>query len=93
MTQRSGYVKYLAPTELNQRQISKQDWATVGIDHETVTWDRSNNWRVPASNISDEAWPHIEADTGLRYVPEEEGTDGAQVPKSKVRRAGQSSDK
>ena len=89
---RDGYVEYVRLTDLNTRQITRFDWEQVGVDHDTISWDASNNWKVPADKISDEAWPHIEADTGLRYVPKEE-SDGTTVPEPQVRRARASSNK
>lgn len=34
-----------------ERSITRADWARVGVDHDTVTWDKSNDWRVPASDL------------------------------------------
>lgn len=95
MTKRSGYVVYEAPTTLNTRTITKKEWASVGVeDQEDLFWGAANNWKVPASDISDAAWPHIEADPGLRHEEdaEKEGsTDGgAEVSEQKTRRAGKS---
>ena len=87
---RSGYVVYQAATEVNTRTISKHDWLLVGVeDQDQLHWGPENNWKVPAADISDAAWPHIERDDGLLYEPDEEAKndDGAPVQKPEVRGA------
>jgi hypothetical protein len=33
------------------RSITEADWRALGIEHETVTWDASNNWIVARSEF------------------------------------------
>jgi len=86
---REGYVEYLRATDLNTRSITAAEWTTVGVeDQNTLIWGPSNNWRIPADEISDAAWPHIENDNGLRHVvPEKQEADdaGTEVSEPEVR--------
>lgn len=49
-----GYVRYIGHS--GTRQITRDDFATVGIEHDTVTWNRENQYTVPRADISDEAY-------------------------------------
>lgn len=72
-----------------ERAITESDWARAGLldpdapqdqpnkprpGVRTVTWNKANNWRVPASELSfldDDEWTRfIEADPGLEVVKE-----------------------
>jgi hypothetical protein len=45
-------VKYIGTADV--RIIYKTDWAQIGIDHDTVKWDRNNNFTVSAEELSEE---------------------------------------
>lgn len=94
MASRKGYVEYQRPTHLNTRTITEAEWRMAGVDDQpSLFWGPSNNWRVPAGDISDAAWGHIVNDPGLLHVvPEEEANtdDGAPVQEQEVRGAGKS---
>jgi hypothetical protein len=62
------YVKFNARFSFEERAITERDWAGQGIEHDTVTWNQANNWMVPASSISDDAWPYIEGDRDFNVV-------------------------
>jgi hypothetical protein len=34
------------------RMITQEDWRRVGVDHEDVSWDSSNNWSVDRATFS-----------------------------------------
>lgn len=54
-------LKYIGTS--HWRRITADEWASVGVrNQETVEWNQYNNWTVPATSISDEAMPFIEAD-------------------------------
>lgn len=86
-----GYVVYHAPTLMNTRTITNEEWSRIGVeDQDTLHWGPENNWKVPAADVSVGAWPHIEGDSGFSHVideePEQESTDdGDAVPESEVR--------
>jgi hypothetical protein len=46
------YLKYTGTSDV--RVVTKQEWAAIDIDHETVQFDRSNGWMVPVSDITDD---------------------------------------
>jgi hypothetical protein len=62
------YVKYIGTSHV--RQITKDEWAGLdpAVENETVRWHVGNGWTVPASVISDDAWPYIEADSELVII-------------------------
>lgn len=63
-------VRYMGTAHI--RQITAMEWQKVGVnDMETVVWHKANNWTVPASKFSDEAWPFIEADEKLVVTGED----------------------
>jgi hypothetical protein len=45
-----GVVKYQG-FAFEVRKITKDDWAVLGFDHDTVTWDAANNWAVAQSEF------------------------------------------
>lgn len=48
------YVVYLNAPGI--REITKDDWAALGVEHEGVRWDASNNWAVRVDSLKlDEA--------------------------------------
>lgn len=58
------YIRYTGTSHV--RQITDKEWVGVGVqDQETVTWNRANNFLVPLKDISDAAWPFIDADSEL----------------------------
>lgn len=58
------FFKYVGTSDV--RRITASEWAGVGVkNQETVEWNKFNNWTVPASAISDEALPFIEADAEI----------------------------
>ena len=62
------YVKFNARFSFEERWITDKDWAGQGIEHDTVKWNQANNWMVPVSDISDEAWPYIEGDPDMKVI-------------------------
>lgn len=60
------YVRY--DGDADERTISKADWKSVNVESDAVVWSRSNGFHVPVEDISEEAWPYIEADDGLKLV-------------------------
>lgn len=50
------------------RSLTRSDWAGVGIDHDTITWDKSNAWLVPIDQFTDDMLPYIAADVDLTVV-------------------------
>lgn len=84
---RKGYVVYKAPTQNNTRTITAEEWLRIGVeDQETLFWGPANNWKVPAADVNDAAWPHIEGDSGFSHEKEEpDDNKGDEVPESQVR--------
>lgn len=50
-------VKYIGQASL--RTISKDDWLSLGIEHEDVEWNFHNNFRVPAEDLTDGARKYL----------------------------------
>lgn len=50
-------VKYTGQASL--RTISKEDWLSLGIEHEGVEWNFHNNFRVPAEDLTDGAIKYL----------------------------------
>jgi hypothetical protein len=46
------YLKYTGPSD--ERIISRADWKSIDIDHDDVSFNRSNGWMVPVSSITDD---------------------------------------
>lgn len=46
------FIKYIGPSHV--RQITAQDWRSVGINAETVTWSQWNGFSVPADSLTDD---------------------------------------
>ena len=46
------YVRYIGLA--HARMILADEWKTVGIDAETVVWDHTNGFHVPADQFTDE---------------------------------------
>jgi hypothetical protein len=64
------YVRYIGLAHV--RQISAADWASAGIKAETVQWDFTNSFMVPADKFTDEQLEKvINPDTGFIVI----GTD------------------
>lgn len=70
----SRAVKYVGISHV--REITRDDWKTVDVDHDTLRWHRGNNWTVPIEDIGDAALPFIEADEELVFVGGEPKTEG-----------------
>lgn len=61
---RAKYVQYIGTAHV--REIRRDQWEEVGVpDQETLIWSNANAWTIPASKISENAWPYIVADEGL----------------------------
>lgn len=52
------------------REISKEAWASIGINHETVEWNPQNRYRIPASEFSAKALNYLKGDDGFEIVEE-----------------------
>jgi hypothetical protein len=66
------YVKYVGTS--HEREITEGEWKAVGVDHAGLMWNASNNWMVPRDQVSAEAWPYIDADSGFLVV-DQDGND------------------
>lgn len=54
------------------RTITKADWEGVGVDHDTVTWDRTDPLTEGQAWISARAALYLEkAESGFQKVPED----------------------
>lgn len=61
------YIQYIGTSHV--REISEKDWRTVGVqDQKTLVWSRTNAFLVPLEDVTDAAWPFIEADAELVVV-------------------------
>lgn len=70
-----GFVRYIGASDT--RIISREDFEGVGINHETLVWDKNNQWTVRRSDVSDEAYERaIQPDMELVLVDSE----GARLP-------------
>lgn len=49
-----GFVRYIGTSDV--RRISREDFDGVGIEHDTLVWDKGNQWTVKRVDISDEAY-------------------------------------
>jgi len=45
------YVRYIGLAHI--RRITRDDWRSVGLDHETVEWNRFNGFSVPVDQFSE----------------------------------------
>lgn len=69
------YVKYIGLA--HRRMILADEWRSVGIDAETVSWDHTNAFMVPADKFTDEQLRKvIKPDTGFVVI----GTDDEPEP-------------
>lgn len=46
------YIRYIGLAHV--RQITAQDWRTVGINGDTVSWSAFNGFAIPADQLTDE---------------------------------------
>jgi hypothetical protein len=61
------YVKYVGLSHV--RAVLKEEWLKVGVnDQKAIIWNQANGWMVPLSDITDNAWPYIDADPELIVV-------------------------
>lgn len=59
-------VKYMGLSDV--RVIRKEDWAQIGVEHDDVQWDKTNNWRVPAKDLSKDVLEYCQHDRELMVV-------------------------
>jgi hypothetical protein len=65
------YVVWDHTFNFEAREITRQQFAARGIDHDTVTWNAVNNWRVPLSQLGlsdDDMEALIHADGAFKVV-------------------------
>lgn len=65
-----GKVLYKGTADV--RRISKEDWASVGIEHEDVEWNAANLYMVPLDQLKlteDQFAQFIAADDSFVVVP------------------------
>jgi hypothetical protein len=51
---------------VSRREITAQDWASVGIDRRTDVWDRANNFRIPVDEFDKAALRILAEQPGMR---------------------------
>jgi hypothetical protein len=66
------YVKYIGTSHV--RAILKHEWEKLGVTNQkAVMWNKANGWQIPLSDITDSAWPYIDADPELVVVEIDRG--------------------
>lgn len=62
--------------EASLRTITKEDWLTLGIEHDDLEWNFHNNFRIPAEDISDGARSYLlKKDGRFKLVAAEEDSE------------------
>lgn len=51
-------VKYIGTSDV--REIDAAAWKNIGIDQDTTTWSRANNFRIPVADMAAEAVKYCE---------------------------------
>lgn len=63
------FVKHVPLEFFGARVISKEDWASIGIDQGTVEWNHLNQFKLPKSMFSSSALNYlINIDDGFEIV-------------------------
>lgn len=59
------YIKYIGTSHV--REITEKQWSELDppVDQRTLRWHAGNAWTIPASYITDDAWPYIDGDAEL----------------------------
>lgn len=65
--QMSGDVVFYTGTS-DVREISKKDWASIGVNHPAVRWDKDNRFAVPTEGLSQEVMDYLLNDDGMFKV-------------------------
>lgn len=50
------------------REITKEAWASVGVEHETTEWSALNRFRIPKDEFGPKALNILLADDGFEIV-------------------------
>lgn len=62
------FVKYTAlPGIVGRRIITAEDFAAHGIEHETLEWNRGNNFVLDATDLPDEVIALLKEDGGFSF--------------------------
>ena len=57
---KAGKVKYTGTSDV--REIDEAAWKNIGIEQGKVTFDRSNNWTIDASEFGPDALEYFDKD-------------------------------
>lgn len=64
------FVRHFPAPGFTVREISRDAWASIGVDHETVEWNPQNRYRIPASEFDAKALNYLQGDDGFEIVEE-----------------------
>lgn len=61
------FVKYTAfPGIHAERTITKDDWESIGIDHDSITFDRSNRFQIDATDLPEDVLEYFKGDDDFK---------------------------
>lgn len=65
---REKYIKYMGLSDI--RVIRKETWKKIGVESDTVQWDKSNQWRIKAEDLPEGVLRYCENDREFAVVEE-----------------------
>lgn len=65
---REKYIKYMGLSDI--RVIRKETWEKIGVEADTVQWDKTNGWKVKAGDLPEGVLRYCEHDSEFALVEE-----------------------
>lgn len=67
---KTSFVRHYPAPGFTVRNISKEAWASIGVDRDSAEWNPSNRYRIPVSDFDAKALNYLKGDDGFEIVEE-----------------------